>query len=48
MWRTLRDYNRPDFHPDDQDTTELVAEWREVLFGDEGRLNALLTTPTAA
>ena len=28
-WRQLRDYNRPDFHPDDHDTTELVAEWRE-------------------
>ncbi len=23
------DYNRPDFHPDDRDTTELVEQWRE-------------------
>lgn len=25
----LRDYNRRDFHPDDHDTTELLAEWRQ-------------------
>ena len=25
----LREYNRPDFHPDDRDTTELVEHWRE-------------------
>ena len=24
LWHQLRDYNRPDFHPDDRDTTELV------------------------
>lgn len=28
----LRDYNRPDFHPDDHDSSELVARWREELF----------------
>lgn len=50
VWRQLRDYNRPDFHPDDQDTDALVAEWREKLFGSEGALNDLLVTktPTAA
>ena len=34
----IRDYNRPDFHPDDHDTTELLAEWREILFGADGTL----------
>jgi predicted metal-dependent hydrolase len=35
----LRTYNRPGFHPDDRDTTGLVAEWREILFGEQGSLN---------
>jgi predicted metal-dependent hydrolase len=39
IWDQLRDYNRPDFHPDDRDTTELVARWRNELFGDTGTLN---------
>jgi predicted metal-dependent hydrolase len=34
----LRDYNRLDFHPDDHDTTELVAEWRARLFEGRGYL----------
>ena len=38
VWQRLRDYNRPDFHPDDHDTDALVAEWREELFGEHGRL----------
>jgi predicted metal-dependent hydrolase len=38
VWRHLRDYNRPDFHPDDRDTTELVEQWRTTLFGEEGSL----------
>src|SRR5690606_2707269 len=29
--RRLRDYDRADFHPDDHDTTDLLAEWRERL-----------------
>jgi predicted metal-dependent hydrolase len=49
VWHTLRDYNRPDFHPDDFDAAELIAQWRETLFGEHGTLNDLLTTtPTAA
>lgn len=50
VWRQMRDYNRPDFHPDDQNTDALVAEWRERLFGAEGALNDLLVTksPVAA
>ena len=39
LWAQLRDYNRPDFHPDDQNTDELVATWRAELFGDSGLLN---------
>jgi predicted metal-dependent hydrolase len=38
-WRRLRDYNRPDFHPDDHDNAALVDAWRDELFGAEGRLN---------
>jgi hypothetical protein len=47
LWRRLRDYNRPDFHPDDHDTTELVRTWRRELFGPDGSLSDLLT-PSAA
>ena len=39
VWAQLKDYNRPDFHPDDSDTTELVEAWREELFGEHGALN---------
>jgi predicted metal-dependent hydrolase len=39
VWRQLRDYTRPDFHPDDSDTTELVEHWRNQLFGERGTLN---------
>jgi predicted metal-dependent hydrolase len=39
LWAQLKDYNRPDFHPDDSDTTELVETWRAKLFGNEGTLN---------
>jgi len=42
--RRIRDYNRPDFHPDDHDTTELLAEWREILFGESGTLVDHLAT----
>ncbi len=39
IWHQLRDYNRPDFHPHDRDTTDLVEQWREDLFGGQGTLN---------
>jgi hypothetical protein len=39
LWAQLKDYNRPDFHPDDSDTTELVETWRAELFGEDGTLN---------
>ena len=44
----LLEYHRPRFHPDDRDTEELVARWREVLFGDDGELNALLVGARAS
>jgi predicted metal-dependent hydrolase len=47
LWDQLRDYNRPDFHPDDRDTTELVAKWRNELFGAQGTLNDKLATSAA-
>jgi predicted metal-dependent hydrolase len=47
VWKRLRDYNRPDFHPNDHDTTELLARWRDELFGSDGTLNELLTRPAA-
>jgi hypothetical protein len=36
--RRLREYNRVDFHPDDNDATELLDRWRAELFGAEGVL----------
>ena len=48
MWARLKDYDRPDFHPYDHDTTALEAEWRERLFGDAGELNELLVRRSAA
>lgn len=32
------DYFRPGFHPDDRDTTALLSDWRERLFGENGTL----------
>jgi predicted metal-dependent hydrolase len=40
--RQLLQYTQRGFHPDDRDTTELIAEWRARLFGSEGRLVELL------
>ena len=34
----LRAYNKPGFHPDDNDNTELVAYWSAQLFGEQGSL----------
>ena len=47
LWDQLRDYNRPDFHPEDRDTTQLVDQWRDELFGDHGTLNAKLAGAVA-
>ncbi len=46
--RRIRDYNRPDFHPDDYDNAELTAEWRERLFGTAGELVDRVRKPRAA
>ena len=45
-WDILKEYDRKGFHPDDRDTDELVATWRDTLFGAEGSLNSKL--PNAA
>lgn len=34
----IRAYNRPGFHPSDNDNAELVERWTTELFGEEGRL----------
>lgn len=47
LWDQLREYDQPNFHPDDRDTTDLVERWREVLFGSEGTLNDKLVTSAA-
>jgi len=47
LWAQLKDYDRRDFHPDDRDTTALVQEWREKLFGQEGTLNDKLVGKAA-
>ena len=47
VWRQLKDYNRPDFHPDDSDTNALVERWEAELFGEQGTLNDLLASARA-
>jgi len=47
LWLQLKDYNRPDFHPDDRDTDALVEQWRAELFGATGTLNDKLATSAA-
>lgn len=39
LWNQLKDYNRPDFHPNQSGHTGLVDQWREELFGANGTLN---------
>jgi hypothetical protein len=36
--RRIAAYNKPGFHPDDHDNSELVAKWSAELFGTGGRL----------
>jgi uncharacterized protein len=47
LWAQLKDYDRPDFHPNDRDTRALEEEWRNRLFGDDGTLNVLLASKAA-
>ena len=35
-WRRIRDYNRPGFHPNDNDASALLERWESELFGPEG------------
>jgi uncharacterized protein len=42
--RQLLQYTRTGFHPNDRDTTELVAEWRSRLFGSGGELRDVLAS----
>jgi uncharacterized protein len=42
--RQLFQYHRRDFHPNDRDTTGLIAEWRAKLFGSDGELTELLAS----
>lgn len=42
--RQLFAYHRRDFHPNDRDTTALIAEWRSKLFGSNGELTDLLAS----
>ncbi len=43
IWEQLKEYERKGFHPDDRPTDDLITEWREQLFGDEGQM--LYATP---
>jgi len=47
MWAALKDFERPDFHPDDRDTSAMLEEWRERLFGADGTLNDRLVGAVA-
>jgi hypothetical protein len=42
--RQLFQYHRRNFHPNDRDTTALIAEWRSNLFGSDGTLTDLLAS----
>jgi uncharacterized protein len=42
--RQLFQYHRRGFHPNDRDTTELIAVWRAKLFGSGGKLTDLLAS----
>lgn len=44
LLRRLADYNRRGYHPDDDDTTDLVARWRSELFGDTGLITDRLAS----
>jgi uncharacterized protein len=48
LWQQLKVYDRPDFHPDDNNTDELVARYRDELFGQDGTLNDTLASASAA
>jgi len=42
--RQLFQYHRRNFHPNDRDTTAMIAEWRANLFGADGELTDALAS----
>ena len=42
--RQLFQYHQRNFHPNDRDTTALIADWRQTLFGPEGDLTEALAS----
>jgi predicted metal-dependent hydrolase len=40
--RILAEYHKPGFHPNDRDTTQLIADWRQALFGRDGQLTEVI------
>jgi predicted metal-dependent hydrolase len=38
MVQAIKDYNKPGFHPNDHDNTELLEFWTKELFGEQGKL----------
>lgn len=42
--RRIRRYNRPDFHPDTFDATDLLNRWNTELFGTDGALAGQIRT----
>ncbi len=42
--KQLFGYHRRGFHPNDRQTDELIATWREKLFGSDGTLVELLAS----
>jgi hypothetical protein len=42
--RQLFQYHQRNFHPNDRDTTALIADWRQTLFGSEGELTEVLAS----
>jgi len=42
--RQLMQYTHRGFHPNDRDTSELIATWRAKLFGSDGDLTELLAS----
>jgi predicted metal-dependent hydrolase len=38
VWNQLKEYERRGFHPDDRPTEDLIAQWREQLFGPAGQM----------
>jgi predicted metal-dependent hydrolase len=38
MVQAIKDYNKPGFHPNDHDNTELLEFWTKELFGEHGKL----------